>query len=120
MEEGSRTVDLNLMRTKTLTKTRQIQVDRRTAITHRTYPSVILAWKQPFKSSIVLFCAHCLSCFEVQAGQRISGTLEGLQEPKPQQGGTALPGVEQRHRKQAGPTSLSSSLSPGEKQTLRG
>uniref|UniRef100_A0A8C4ILI8 Protein phosphatase 6 regulatory subunit 2 n=1 Tax=Dicentrarchus labrax TaxID=13489 RepID=A0A8C4ILI8_DICLA len=56
-------------------------------------------------------------CFQVQAGQQISGTLEGLQHPKPQQGGTAQPGVEQRRRELAGPTSLSSSLSPGKKQT---
>lgn len=110
-EAGSGTADLNLTRTRTLSRTHRIQVDQRTAATRRTQPG---AMNSPSKQAHLFFL---FSCFQVQAGQQISGTLEGLQHPKPQQGGTAQPGVEQRRRELAGPTSLSSSLSPGEKQT---
>lgn len=55
---------------------------------------------------------------QVLAGRQTSGTPRGPQRPKPRQGGTALLRVAARRRKLAGPTSPSSSLSPGEKQPV--
>lgn len=101
---GRGTADLNLMRTMTLSRTRQIQVGGAAGATYRTQPK-----KHPSNRFVSRL-------FQVLAGRQISGT-KGPQRPKPQQGGTALLWVAAKHRKLAGPTSLSSSLSPGEKQT---
>lgn len=110
-EAGSGTADLNLMRMNLMSRTHQIQVDDETELNQMSCETTNFQNRLLFWSERVLFF---LSCVQVQAGRQISGTLEGLQHPKPQQGGIAQLGEEQRRRELAGPTSLSSSLFPGE------
>lgn len=67
-----------------------------------------------FQPLLCLSRVLCPSRLQVRAGQQTSGSLEGQRRPRPRQAGTAQQGAGQRHRSRAGPTSLSSSLSPGE------